>query len=199
MVKGSPNGLGMCDTDPSNKTPKQIAHYRIVAEIGRGGMGVVYEAEHAELGRRVALKVLPAHISTNEHAVKRFVREGKAIAQMHHSNIVPLFEVGEENGRFFLAMQLIDGRSLDHVIHDIADSPIKPLNSRQTERLFPQLAVESSASGLRLVKQFLINQLSNETLSFDCPHGIPGGGRSVLCSPARFHPSGCETIQSALG
>ena len=83
---------------------EQIAGYRIVKEIGRGGMGVVYEAEHEALGRRAALKVLPHSVSQNTQAVQRFVREGKAVAKMHHSNIVPLYEVGEEGGRFFLAM-----------------------------------------------------------------------------------------------
>ncbi len=99
---------------------EQLAGYRIIREIGRGGMGRVYEAEHEALGRRAALKVLPRSASQETQAVLRFIREGKAIAQMHHSNIVPLYEVGEDQGRFFLAMQLIDGRSLDQVIRDVA-------------------------------------------------------------------------------
>ena len=132
----------------TEKSVDQIANYRIVREIGRGGMGVVYEAEHEELGRRVALKVLPSQVSKNEHAVKRFVREGKAIAQMHHTNIVPLFEVGEDDGRFFLAMQLIGGRSLDLVIHDMADLQLEASISNQevTEKVLPQLTVETSRS-----------------------------------------------------
>ena len=99
----------------------QIAGYRIRREVGRGGMGVVYEAEHEGLGRMAALKVLPRSVSKEANAVQRFIREGKAIAKMHHSNIVPLYEVGEEDGMFFLAMQLIDGKSLDRVVQQIAE------------------------------------------------------------------------------
>ena len=82
-------------------------------------MGVVYEAEHAALGRRVALKVLPDRLSGSAEAVERFRREARAIARLHHSNIVPVFEVGDDQGRLFLAMQLISGRSLDEVIGEL--------------------------------------------------------------------------------
>ena len=81
-------------------------------------MGVVYEALDQTLGRRVALKVLPRQSSIDTKALARFRREGRAIANLHHTNIVPLFEVGNDGGRFFLAMQLIAGRSLDRVLAD---------------------------------------------------------------------------------
>ena len=100
--------------------PDQIGDYRILGEIGRGGMGVVYEAEHVTLGRTVALKVLPRRFTDDERALARFRREGQTIAKLHHTNIVPLFEVGEDQGIAFLAMQLITGHSLDHVIHDLS-------------------------------------------------------------------------------
>ena len=100
--------------------PDEVGDYRILGEIGRGGMGVVYEAEHIGLGRRVALKVLPERLSANPTALIRFRREGQTIAKLHHTNIVPLFEVGEDQGVAFLAMQLIVGNSLDHVINDLS-------------------------------------------------------------------------------
>ena len=100
--------------------PDQVGDYKIIGEIGRGGMGVVYKAEHQTLGREVALKVLPARFSENAKALSRFRREGKAIAKMHHTNIVPLFEIGEDQGIAFLAMQLIQGQSLDYVIKDLS-------------------------------------------------------------------------------
>jgi serine/threonine protein kinase len=112
---------GMIDGTISEQPIEQLAGYRIVGEIGRGGMGVVYEAEHTELDRNVALKVLPSKASRDPKMVERFLREARSIAKMHHSNIVPLFEVGEADGRFFLAMQLISGRSLDVVIRDKAE------------------------------------------------------------------------------
>ena len=97
---------------------EQVQDYRIVRELGRGGMGIVYEAFHQPLGRRVALKVLPKRISGDKQALGRFNREARAIAKLHHTNIVPLFEVGEDDGRSFLVMQLIAGQSLSSLIAD---------------------------------------------------------------------------------
>ncbi|MEM7233842.1 MAG: serine/threonine-protein kinase, partial [Planctomycetota bacterium] len=96
-----------------------IGDYRILGRIGRGGMGVVYEAEQVSLGRRVALKVLPKHSSRDESAVLRFEREAQAAARMHHTNIVPVFEVGRDGDQFFYAMQLIEGQSLDRVYNEL--------------------------------------------------------------------------------
>jgi eukaryotic-like serine/threonine-protein kinase len=95
--------------------PERIGEFHIVREIGRGGMGVVYEAFQESLGRRVALKVLPAHLLSNENLRARFHRESHAAAKLHHTNIVPVFGVGEELGLCFYVMQLISGRGLDLV------------------------------------------------------------------------------------
>ena len=97
----------------------QIGDYRIVREIGRGGMGVVYEAEQVSLGRRVALKVLPRHVVSGSKALLRFHREAKAAARLHHTNIVPVFEVGQEGEVAFYAMQFIQGQGLDQVIDEL--------------------------------------------------------------------------------
>ncbi|MEM8679503.1 MAG: protein kinase [Planctomycetota bacterium] len=96
--------------------PTKIGEYRIERVIGRGGMGLVYEAVHESLGRRVALKVMSGRISNDTNAIARFQREARAVAKLHHTNIVPLFEVGEDEGRCYLAMQLISGMSLDRLI-----------------------------------------------------------------------------------
>lgn len=98
--------------------PREFGDYRILREVGRGGMGVVYEAEQISLGRRVALKVLPTH-PASDRAIERFRREAKAAAQMHHTNIVPVFEVGREGEFAFYAMQLIRGQGLDQVIDEL--------------------------------------------------------------------------------
>jgi WD40 repeat protein/serine/threonine protein kinase/tetratricopeptide (TPR) repeat protein len=97
----------------------ELGDYRILHEIGRGGMGVVYEAEQVSLGRLVALKVLPVHDRGNRRALERFRREAKAAARLHHTNIVPVFEVGLEGDIAFYAMQLIQGQGLDQVIDEL--------------------------------------------------------------------------------
>jgi serine/threonine protein kinase/WD40 repeat protein len=99
--------------------PERLGDYRILREVGHGGMGVVYEAEHVALGRHVALKVLPFHVAKVPHALERFRREARAAAKLHHSNIVPVFEVGEAGNVQFYAMQFIPGQSLDGVLEEV--------------------------------------------------------------------------------
>jgi len=96
-----------------------LGEYRIVREIGRGGMGVVYEAEHQTLRRRVALKLLPRDLASNPSSLQRFLLEARAAGQLHHSNIVPVFEVGVHNGMNFYTMQYIHGQNLDSVITEL--------------------------------------------------------------------------------
>jgi serine/threonine protein kinase/WD40 repeat protein/Tfp pilus assembly protein PilF len=98
---------------------QQIGDYRLLREVGRGGMGVVYEAEQVSLGRRVALKVLPLHAGGDGKALERFRREARAAAQLHHTNIVPVHEVGQHGDVCFYAMQFIPGQSLDQIIDEL--------------------------------------------------------------------------------
>jgi hypothetical protein len=88
--------------------PRQWGEYRLLREVGRGGMGIVYEAAQEALGRRVAIKVLPPALQHGKQR-ERFRREARAAARLHHTNIVPLFGVGEHEETLFLVMQLIDG------------------------------------------------------------------------------------------
>jgi len=103
-----------------------LGGFRIVRELGRGGMGVVYEAEDNSLKRRVALKVLGANVTNSATQLQRFRHEAEAAARLHHTNIVPVFGTGEEHGVMFYAMQLIDGIPLSEVIDQlrVARSPI---------------------------------------------------------------------------
>ena len=89
-----------------------LGDFRILREVGRGGMGIVYEAMQQSLRRRVALKVLAPHIADSETQLKRFRREAKSAARLHHTNIVPVYGVGESEGLHFIAMQFIDGVTL---------------------------------------------------------------------------------------
>jgi serine/threonine protein kinase/tetratricopeptide (TPR) repeat protein len=99
--------------------PERLADYRIIREVGRGGMGVVYEAEQESLGRRVALKVLASSALLDPQRVARFHREAKAAARLHHTNIVPVFGVGESQGIHYYVMQFITGAGLDAVLEDV--------------------------------------------------------------------------------
>jgi hypothetical protein len=109
---------------PTEGIPARLADFRIVREIGRGGMGVVYEAEQISLKRQVALKVLRFGAVADPEAMKRFQREAETIASLHHTNIVPVFAVGMEKSIHYYAMQLIEGRSLREVAQDSTADPI---------------------------------------------------------------------------
>jgi serine/threonine protein kinase/WD40 repeat protein len=98
---------------------RQLGDFRILREIGQGGMGVVYEALQESLGRHVALKVLLPVFSRREHFRERFQREARAAAGLHHTNIVPIFGVGEDQGVLYYAMQFIQGQALDAVLEDV--------------------------------------------------------------------------------
>src|ERR1035438_7513618 len=92
---------------------KAISHYRILSEVGRGGMGIVYEAEDILLGRRAALKFLPDEVSHEPHSLARFQREARAASSLNHPNICTIYEIGEEEQHRFIAMELLEGISLD--------------------------------------------------------------------------------------
>ena len=93
-----------------------LAHYRITAAIGAGGMGEVYRATDTKLGRDVALKVLPAEMAADPERLERFQREAKALAALDHPGIVTVYSVEEADGVHFLTMQLVEGQPLDRVV-----------------------------------------------------------------------------------
>jgi len=113
--------------------PECLGDYRIVRMVGQGGMGVVYEAEQLSLGRHVALKVLPSAALLPPTFLERFQREAKAAARLHHTNIVPVFGVGESNGIHFYAMQFIHGQGLDKVLADVRRLRQQPVNAVPAE------------------------------------------------------------------
>jgi serine/threonine protein kinase/predicted Zn-dependent protease len=118
--------------DTGGMHPLQIGEFRILREIGRGGMGVVYEALQETLGRHVALKVLPAGALADPRRAERFRREARAAAKLHHTNIVPVFGTGEADGLHYYAMQFIAGQGLDRVIDELRQQQKEPAGGPRT-------------------------------------------------------------------
>jgi serine/threonine protein kinase len=119
LGQSTPRGPAVEPLARNPPLPERLGEYRILREVGRGGMGVVYEALQEPLGRRVALKVLPVRAWTDPSYLERFRREARAAAKLHHTNIVPVFGVGEEQGVCYYAMQFIEGQGLEEVIRHL--------------------------------------------------------------------------------
>src|SRR6195256_5898353 len=111
-----------------------FAHYRVLRKLGSGGMGVVYEAEDSKLGRRVALKFLPEATHRDEQARERFQREARAASALNHPSICTIHAIEEHQGRSFIAMELLEGESLDKLLL------LGPLPLPRTAELGIQLA-----------------------------------------------------------
>ena len=119
---GGPGGTASTPAEalaPPGYVPGYLGDYRILREVGRGGMGVVYEAEQVSLGRKVALKVLPFAAAMDAKQLQRFKNEAQAAAQLHHQHIVPVYGVGCERGTHYYAMQYIEGPTVAALIHEL--------------------------------------------------------------------------------
>ena len=135
---------------PSLAGTFELGDYRVLHVLGRGGMGIVYEAIQVSLNRRVALKVLPFASALDPHQLRRFQIEAQAAAQLHHTSIVPVFSVGCERGVHFYAMQYIEGRTLAALIQGRRDaarainSPLPPSADRENIRSVARLGIQAA-------------------------------------------------------
>jgi tetratricopeptide (TPR) repeat protein len=113
----------------------RVGDFELLSELGRGGMGIVYEARQLSLSRRVALKILPPGLGLTDQAVQRFQREARAAARLHHTNIVPVHATGEEAGCHYYAMELIEGQPLSDVLSDLTGQGSSSLMDETLTRL----------------------------------------------------------------
>jgi WD40 repeat protein/serine/threonine protein kinase len=173
---------------------ERLGDYRILREIGRGGMGIVYEAEQVSLGRHVALKVLPAQHLLDPRQLGRFQREAKAAARLHHTHIVPVYGVGESSGLHYYVMQFIQGQGLDQVLEELRGlrqaRPGTPAKTEQDVR--PRAGTQAQEASA--VAQALL------TGQFACPAEAAAAGEAALAPalstvrPAEAAPTSSSAV-----
>src|SRR5439155_6716964 len=146
---------------------ERLGDFRILREVGRGGMGIVYEAEQVALGRHVALKVLPQHALLDARRLQRFQREARAVARLHHTNIVPVYGVGEQDGLHYYVMQFIQGLGLEAVLDELK----RLRGPKQNGRL---IAASKDPSAAQAAQGLLTGQFTISLNTLTASHDNPG-------------------------
>ncbi len=162
----------------SEEPLERLGDFRVLRELGRGGMGVVYEAIQESLDRHVALKVLPASFSSSPRVLRRFQREAQAAARLHHMNIVSVFGVGQHEGRHFYVMEYIEGCSLDRVLAELARVSNQDCSAACLELAPPWAG--STASGDPLVAEVARSLLSGKLTSVEA---VANAGQQTDSAP----------------
>ena len=188
-IEGRTKGAG----NASAAAPlEQLGDYRIIREVGHGGMGIVYEAEQVSLGRHVALKVLPQKLLLGDKQKQRFEREAKAAAKLHHTNIVPVFGVGDKDGMPYYVMQFIQGLGLDQVLTELQQLPI-PGAASQSIPIEGELRVSlSDVSAANMARSLLTGDFAATRSG---PHE-DGKGESLILPQDAARRTGTVTPKS---
>jgi serine/threonine protein kinase len=196
--RGAGRGSPRAAPCPSAPCVGELGDFRLLREVGRGGMGVVYEAEQVSLRRRVALKVLPFAAALDPRQLQRFKNEALAAAHLRHEGIVPVYTVGEERGVHYYAMQFVEGRSLAHLIADLrlqmADCATKSASCNLESAMDPTspaavLSTERS-SGSRRYHDWVANLGRQAALALDHAHGVGVIHRDVKPANLLLDPLG---------
>ena len=193
---------------PLGRVPERLGDFRILREVGRGGMGIVFEADQESLGRHVALKLLPPHALLNPHHLQRFLREARAAARLHHTNIVPVFGVGESYGLHYYAMQFIAGSGLNEVVDELRRLNADARPPAGDDSSPPPTRRVDVALGL-LTGEFESTLVDSEAANGQPAHGIPdlhagssilsGSGRNFAREVARVGQQVAEALHYAHG
>src|SRR6516165_4531828 len=159
---GGTTGSLAADGAATGTRLERLGDYRILREIGRGGMGVVYEAEQESLGRRVALKVLSSGSLLDPKQVRRFEREAKAAARLHHTNIVPVFGVGRQDGHHYFVMQFIAGVGLDVVLEDLRRLRRPKSKAKPAAVLVPEVGRDAGPTAAEVARSLLTGRFTGD-------------------------------------
>ncbi len=163
---------------------ERLGDFRILGEIGRGGMGIVYEAFQESLGRHVAVKVLPRQLLLHGTQLQRFQREAQTAARLHHTNIVPVFGVGEQDGFHYIVMQLIRGVGLDVVLAALRGEPCGPTDSPGMAQAGAVHAAGGSSTEVTSIARMLLEGRFDEAQATEAVSFEDSAWAEVLGSPA---------------
>jgi serine/threonine protein kinase len=169
---------------PAPTALRQLGDYQILREVGRGGMGVVYEARQLSLGRHVALKVLPSAALLDPRHLARFQREARSAARLHHTNIVPVFGVGEHDGLHYYVMQFIPGLGLDLVLEELRRLRQSPGSRLLARPEVPDSPTETTRDlSAVAVARSLVSGPSGEQAAHGPPTTAPGDKPPPVAGP----------------